>query len=456
MPVSLGIGSTILLYLLWAAPLYLLLLYPFSPQRIVSLRRAGAWMAGMLTLLVALVVLLDPLRAGHEVLLQRVVFGLHVAASLVFMRYNVSAPLPRRLFVLFLAHCYCGCTNMLAVLLRLALRQIDFITQMVPGLIFSHLFVLLITMPVMLYFMDNLLLPVWEMTPNEQQDRRLWNFPAIFFAIFAVTMDFVGQYETWVNNNLFLWFVVVVGQALGAFLSCGVLLGFLSENRKRQLAQQELQAADMMVNLQQHEYERLQDTIELTRKLRHDLRQQLAVLGGLAAEGDLDGIREFLQDYRQVSNLGSSTTLSDNFVASALLEYYIPLAQQYGIRLRHQVTLPPELLLPNPELASVLGNLLANAVEACHMQQNGERFVSIRALMPTEQTLAVIVQNSFEGPLERAGELFISRKRPGKQTGLGIASVRAVAERYNGVAEFQSETKDGAQVFTAKVLLNFG
>jgi len=451
MSVETGISLAALSFALWGLPLYFLLLYPFRDDAVISPRRVGASLAVIFLLTLAFMTQALIFSQGDDGLPRRAFFLLNLVAGAVFMSYNVNASGARRWFVLLLAQCFIGFCNAFAMLLRLALAEIGFITQYVTGKIFAHLFVLLAVVPLYVYFTDARLTPFWNVRANEEEEVRLWQFPCVFFVIFALTLNYWSEQHTENLDDIFLWNVVFLGQALGTFLSCDVLVAFLTETHQRQHAQEELRQAEFLAATQRNEYERLQNTIEMTRRLRHDLRQQLVIIAGMAAEGDLEELRQFLREYRQETDIDSSTSLSDNFIAASLLEYYQSLAQESGVTFTHHAPLPQKLPLPDFEWATVLGNLLANALEACRAQESGERFIDVRALMPTEKTLAVIVRNSYDGELYREGELFVSRKREGRQTGLGIASVRAVAEKHSGVAMFGGEK----HIFTAKVLLNF-
>ena len=61
--------------------------------------------------------------------------------------------------------------------------------------------------------------------------------------------------------------------------------------------------------------------------------------------------------------------------------------------------------------------------------------------------LAVTIDNSFDGKLKKKGDAFMSLKHKGE--GIGTSSVKAIAEKYGGAAQF--EPKDN--FFQASVML---
>ena len=82
----------------------------------------------------------------------------------------------------------------------------------------------------------------------------------------------------------------------------------------------------------------------------------------------------------------------------------------------------------------------------------GQRQLSIE-FMPVNSMLLLRIQNTCKlshGNKEPAGwETFASSKGPDRQ-GVGLRSVTAIAEKYDGSAQFQC--KDG--LFTTRVFLN--
>ncbi|MEG2120125.1 MAG: GHKL domain-containing protein, partial [Pseudoflavonifractor sp.] len=61
--------------------------------------------------------------------------------------------------------------------------------------------------------------------------------------------------------------------------------------------------------------------------------------------------------------------------------------------------IPAELDIADMDLCVVLGNLMENAVLACQKQQEGRRFLTVRAQVVGRQ-LALSVENSYSGALE--------------------------------------------------------
>ena len=134
---------------------------------------------------------------------------------------------------------------------------------------------------------------------------------------------------------------------------------------------------------------------------------------------------------------------------NVLLVSFAERCEKQHIQFETAVYLPSELQIPNYELCIVLGNLLENAVEACGKMDSGKRIEL--AIKPLGKQLVIKVANSYNAKDLLAGEtaenaLPISTKKNG---GLGLRSVRAVAEKYDGEL---IPDRDG-EMFTAYVSL---
>lgn len=95
----------------------------------------------------------------------------------------------------------------------------------------------------------------------------------------------------------------------------------------------------------------------------------------------------------------------------------------------------------------VLGNLLENALEACLLQTRLHRFIHVSIGIAGQRMVAINVKNSYENEIRQEKDIFYSSKRAGE--GIGLASVRHIAEKHQGFAHFDYAD----HIFKASVLL---
>ena len=102
------------------------------------------------------------------------------------------------------------------------------------------------------------------------------------------------------------------------------------------------------------------------------------------------------------------------------------------------------------DVGIVLQNLLQNALEACEKISEGERFISL-AGRRKGRFLLIEVKNSFAGDLVFGadGLPVTDKKTDVSMHGIGLSSVRRIAEKYMGEMEVCPEN----QVFRVTVMV---
>lgn len=201
---------------------------------------------------------------------------------------------------------------------------------------------------------------------------------------------------------------------------------------------EQTKAKARMLEMQESRYLQLRDYIEQTRKLRHDFRQSIHVMNTLAAEGEYEALAKYLSEYEAQMPAGLTDYCRINAV-NALLNYYSQWAEQNGISVSWKVRLPDDVAIPLPDLCSVLGNIVENALDGCMTAPTGERYHQL-SVVCEEPYIYIVSTNSFDGVVKEKNGSFASVKHKGM--GTGIPSVRAAVEKYNGTAMFRYNDKE--------------
>ena len=123
------------------------------------------------------------------------------------------------------------------------------------------------------------------------------------------------------------------------------------------------------------------------------------------------------------------------------------LYRKQGIPFSFNLDLPAELPVPKIDLCSVLSNLLENALEASLKTEPARRQIKVKAYMYSEHMLLLTVEYTFDGVVREKDGVFLSSKRKGE--GIGIQSVRRIADKNGGYSRFFHENG----TFHANVML---
>ena len=75
-------------------------------------------------------------------------------------------------------------------------------------------------------------------------------------------------------------------------------------------------------------------------------------------------------------------------------------------------------------------------------------FINLKISVVTDCILAIIIENSYEGEIQRSGNAFISSKEKGRK-GIGISSVLNIVEQYSGIPKFEYQD----HIFKVSILM---
>lgn len=185
---------------------------------------------------------------------------------------------------------------------------------------------------------------------------------------------------------------------------------------------------DMMMNEERH-----------LAKLRHDLKHHVALLSSFIADGESERAQDYLAELADVIRRKSSAPCCENVSVSAVVEHYAAMARQDGITIVIDTDVPEHLgRLTDTELASVFGNLLENAVEACRRGTGKTASIELKARV-LDGRLVILMENSlFEQPKAK-GPFYGTSKRGGGQHGIGLRSIADIAAAHGGMARFEAD-----------------
>ncbi|MBQ9458656.1 MAG: GHKL domain-containing protein [Oscillospiraceae bacterium] len=180
---------------------------------------------------------------------------------------------------------------------------------------------------------------------------------------------------------------------------------------------------------------------------RHDYRNHIQTLKAYAARGDLDAIRNYLDELDADLAAVDMVVKTGNAMADAILNSKISLAHAKDIPVRADAHIPLKLTTPDIDLCVIIGNLFDNAIEASLKLPPSERMIRVYMGMKNTQLYISFTNLASGGRMEKTGRVFRSTK--GEGHGLGLVRVDAVVDRLGGYLSRNSES--GA--FTTEILL---
>lgn len=206
-------------------------------------------------------------------------------------------------------------------------------------------------------------------------------------------------------------------------LYLNIMIVFYAERTKKTSEQKhELELSEQHYLMQQQYYEQLQAEQENTRSMFHDINKHLQAMRALASECNTEQASKLLQDTTQRFEDMKSVVDVGNPIISIILNEYFQKAKQMRIPFTFDVSIPKDWNIDAVDAYIILGNTLDNAVEACCLLPEEERYIRLQV-----RTFHDILFYKLENPYKP--EVI---KSEDKKHGYGLQNVRKCVEKYRG------------------------
>lgn len=306
----------------------------------------------------------------------------------------------------------------------------------------------IVLIPTLCHLINVYMLAAIQNTRSLNIWRYLWIIPASFYLIYYTGINPPYNQNTLGNAWHGTLFMLSFTWIFGVLTSHTIILKMLAETSQNIALKETLKSARLLTEMEKKEYSMLQNNINEVRKARHDIRHHLIALKGYIDKQDINGFYYYINTCLEQTSSYDFKSYCNNYAIDSILCYYDSLAYDNEIPVNIQVILPPILPVPEIDFCTILGNLMANAVEACIRQTSGKAFIRVNIGKAGASMLLISIKNSYSGEIMERNGAFLSSKR--NEEGIGTMSVRHIADQYNGVVKFLY----GDGVFEVSVLLN--
>lgn len=186
------------------------------------------------------------------------------------------------------------------------------------------------------------------------------------------------------------------------------------------------------MRLEKESFKRIEESYNRTRELRHDLKNHIFVLKGVAENGTKEELLEYLEKMTDAVEEATYVSMSKNSAVDAVLNEKLLYAQKNGISTQFDITPLESTKIPAMDICTILSNALDNAVDACvKFEKQSDRYIDTKIEDNDEEMIISIKNPSLEAPKRRAGA-YISRKKDSENHGLGLKSIKRTVDKHKG------------------------
>ena len=194
-------------------------------------------------------------------------------------------------------------------------------------------------------------------------------------------------------------------------------------------------------------YQEVENKYRQIRGWRHDYRNHIQTMKVLAANGDLEALKNYLSELETDLNTVDTVVKTGNAMADAILNSKISLAQSRRIAVHCDAHIPVQLKMSELDLCCIIGNLFDNAIEASLQLPEEQRLIRVYMDMKGTQLYISFTNFTASKKLPKLGKRFATTKGDGH--GFGLVRIDSIIERLAGYLSRNSE--DGA--FTTEILI---
>lgn len=194
-------------------------------------------------------------------------------------------------------------------------------------------------------------------------------------------------------------------------------------------------------------YREVENMYRQIRGWRHDYRNHIQMMKVLAANGDMDALKAYLDELDTDLNTVDTVVKTGNPMADTFLNSKISLARSRNIPTQVDAHIPVKLKMSELDLCCIIGNLFDNAMEASMALPEEKRMIRVYMDMKGTQLYISFTNFTAAKKLSKVGKGFKTSK--GEGHGFGLVRIDDIVSRYDGYLSRNSE--DGA--FTTEILI---
>lgn len=175
-------------------------------------------------------------------------------------------------------------------------------------------------------------------------------------------------------------------------------------------------------------------------QFRHDIKNRMAVIQQLLKEENIESIIEYTEHIADKLNQTKMYSETGNLAIDSIINYKLSQAQEKGGNITTHISIPENLNINEDDMVVMLGNILDNAIEAIEYVLTN-KYIEVK--MEYEKgCLMIQVKNTYDSFVSIENAKLLTRKKEKTLHGIGLESVKAVVEKYNGLLNVEPKEQE--------------
>lgn len=262
-------------------------------------------------------------------------------------------------------------------------------------------------------------------------------------SIFSFAMIHIALNETALSDTTSM---MLLFSEIGLFALNIICLYITISLNKSNRAAEELKLKEQQLRHDIQYAETVRNQYQEIRQIRHDIKQHLDAISGLQLEGKIDAAQKYISDISSgLERIEMFMDVGNDFV-NAILNSKLSIAKSKGIEVLCNSSSEVEGI-NEYDLCNLIGNMLDNAIEAA--EKAGDNAVVEVSIHSDRYKLMITVANSILQSVLNGNSKLKTTKSKTELHGFGVKSIKTIAEKYSGSADFYEE----GRTFFCRVIL---
>lgn len=252
----------------------------------------------------------------------------------------------------------------------------------------------------------------------------------------TVILTFIDIQSKTINTYVsILFFVIMLILLMIIFFGTFKLTEYYESQQQLKLIMLKNQMLEQSMSETEH-------TFMLWKTSMHDFKHKIMNLMALADNNDIEGIKQYLENENELLSKKLFYYKTGNDTVDTILNIKQKIAEKNGVTLVINAEIPENCNIASADFASLLGNLLDNAIEASEKEE--EPFIEVN-IKPVKKYLIINILNKYTGSEDDSE----TTKNEKYLHGIGIHSVKQTVKKYSG--EFQTDISN--DIFNVKIMI---
>ena len=253
-----------------------------------------------------------------------------------------------------------------------------------------------------------------------------WKLLTIVGIVFYFAYTILLQFYLGMKLNQTLVYIILLSLVLSV-IGIAVIVYYISELEHKQ---QETQFSLQKLEMEQSNYQQLNNVSKEIKIMKHDLKHDYALIENYLKEKEYSKIMKIVESRMQEVQEVTTTINSNNNIINAIINYKMMIANSKNIKINYEINVSSKEYMKDYHLNELLSNLLDNAIDNC--SKNDPK---IEVFIEEDVFLYLEVINKInDSVLNKNPDLRTSKL--GGNHGHGIKSVKRIVNEYRGSVKF--------------------